>query len=113
MILTDVAKNAMLQGLADELNKGVNAVLSIYVGLEVAVELPMANPVEIDISMGVLTFNTPQEVIATISGVPTSAKLTNGSGALIADYTGAEIALNKDKIYQGGYVGIQSLTVRI
>lgn len=113
MILTDTAKNAMLQGLADELNKGANAVLSIYVGLEVAVEMPMTNPIEIDVSLGVLTFNTPQEVIATISGVPTSAKLTNGSGVLIADYTGAEIVLNKDKIYQGGYVGIQSLTVRI
>lgn len=113
MILSDTAKNAMLQGLADELNKGANAVLSIYVGLELAVELQMTNPVEVDISMGVLTFNTPQEVISEVSGIPTSAKLTNGSGALIADYTGVEIVLNKDKVYQGGYVGIQSLTVRI
>ena len=113
MILSDVAKNAMLQGLADELNKGTNSVLSIYVGAEIAVELTLSNPVQFDIALGVLTFNTPPEAISAVSGVPTSAKLLNGSGVLIADYTGAEIALNKDKVYQGGYVGIQSLTVRI
>ena len=113
MILSDVAKNAMLQGIADLINEGSNAVLSIYVGATLAVELALNNPVEIDITAGVLTFNTPPQAIAVASGVPTTAKLLNGFGVLIADYTAAEIVLDKEKVYQGGYVGIQSLKVRI
>lgn len=113
MVLSDDAKNAMLQGLADVLNVGANAVLSIYIDTVLAVELTLTNPVELDITAGVLTFKTPPEVLATASGVPTHAKLLGASGALIADYTAAEIVLNKDKIYQGGYVGIIGLKVRI
>ena len=47
------------------------------------------------------------------SGVPTHAKLLGASGVLIADYAAADIVLNKDKIYQGGYVGVLGLKVRI
>lgn len=113
MILSDDAKNAMLQGLANKLNIGANAKLDIYVGAEIAVELIMTNPIELDITAGVMTFKAPPEVLATVSGVPTSAKLLDSTGAVIATYTGAEITLTKDKIYQGGYVGIQSLKTRI
>ena len=113
MQLSDMAKNAMLQGLADILNIGANSVLSIYIDTVLAVEIALTNPVELSITGGVLTFNVPPEAIAIASGVPTSAKLLDASGALIATYTGAELVLNKDKIYQGGYVGIQSLKVRI
>ena len=113
MILSVNAKNAMLQGLADVLNAGANSTLSIYIDTTLAVELTLTNPVGLDITAGVLTFNTPPESIAIASGVPTSAKLLDATGALVADYTAAEIALNKDKIYQGGYVGILSLKVRI
>ena len=113
MQLSIDAKNAMLQGLADTLNEGANSTLSIYVDTTLAVELTLTNPVELDITAGVLTFKTPPEAIAVASGVPTSAKLLNSAGYLVADYAAAEIALNKDKIYQGGYVGILSLKVRI
>lgn len=113
MILSDDAKNAMLQGLADKLNVGTNSVLSIYIDTTLAVELALTNPVELDITAGVLTFKTPPEALAVASGVPTHAKLLDASGALVADYTAAEIVLNKDKIYQGGYVGIIGLKVRI
>lgn len=113
MILSDDAKNAMLQGLADKLNVGTNSVLSIYIDTALAVELTLTNPVELDITAGVLTFKTPPEALAVASGVPTHAKLLDASGALIADYTAAEIMLDKDKIYQGGYVGISALKVRI
>lgn len=113
MQLSDMAKNAMLQGLADILNTGSNSTLSIYVDTTLAAELTLTNPVELDITAGVLTFKTPPEAIATASGMPTSAKLLDATGTLVAEYTAAEIALNKDKIYQGGYVGILSLKVRI
>lgn len=113
MQLSDMAKNAMLQGLADKLNVGTNSVLSIYIDTALAVEITLTNPVELDITAGVLTFKTPPEALAVASGVPTSAKLLDASGALVADYTAAEIVLNKDKIYQGGYVGIIGLKVRI
>lgn len=113
MVLSDLAKNAMLQGLADALNAGTNSVLSIYIDTVLAVELALTNPVELDITAGVLTFKMPPEALAVASGIPTHAKLLDASGALIADYTAAEITLNKDKIYQGGYVGIQSVKVRI
>ncbi|MGY8856849.1 MAG: hypothetical protein ACKVLO_05575 [Pseudomonadales bacterium] len=113
MQLSNMAKNAMLQGLANALNVGTNAVLSIYIDTALAVEITLTNPVELDITAGVLTFNTPLEALAVASGVPTHAKLLDASGALIADYIAAEIVLNKDKIYQGGYVGVAGLKVRI
>lgn len=113
MQLSDMAKNAMLQGLANVLNVGTNAVLSIYIDTALAVEITLTNPVELDITAGVLTFKTPPEALAVASGVPTHAKLLDASGALVADYTAAEIVLNKDKIYQGGYVGIIGLKARI
>lgn len=113
MILSDLAKNAMLQGFADTLNTGTHAVLSVYIDTILAVELALTNPVELDITGGILTFKTPPESLAIASGVPTHAKLLDASGMLIADYTAAEIVLNKDKIYQGGYVGIIGLKVRI
>ncbi|MBA2057323.1 hypothetical protein H0262_05435 [Psychrobacter cryohalolentis] len=113
MILGDDAKNAMLQGLANKLNVGANAKLDIYVGVDVAVELIMTNPIELGITAGVMTFKTPPEVLAAVSGIPTSAKLLDSTGAVVATYAASEITLTKDKIYQGGYVGIQSLKVRI
>lgn len=113
MILSDKAKNAMLQGLVDVLNTGTNSVLSVYIDTVLAVEIALTNPVALSLTGGVLTFNVPPEAIAIASGIPTHAKILDASGALIADYTAAELVLNKDKIYQGGYVGVQSLTVRI
>lgn len=113
MVLSNKAKNAMLQGLANTLNTGTNSVLSVYIDTVLAVEIALQNPVELSVTGGVLTFNTPPEAIAIASGVPTHAKILDASGALIADYTAAELVLDKDKIYQGGYVGIQSLKVRI
>lgn len=113
MILSDDAKNAMLQGLADVLNVGTNSVLSIYIETTLAAELALTNPIELDITAGVMTFKTPPETIAIASGTPTSAKLLNSSGAVIATYTAEEVQLNKEKIYQGGYVGILSLKIRI
>lgn len=113
MVLSNDAKNAMLQGLANTLNVGTNSVLSIYIETTLAAELALTNPVELDITAGVMTFKTPPETIAIASGIPTSAKLLNSSGAVIATYTAEEVQLNKEKIYQGGYVGILSLKVRI
>lgn len=113
MVLSNDAKNAMLQGLANKLNVGTNAKLVIYVGAEIAAEIVMDNPIELSITAGVMTFKTPPEVLAIASGVPTSAKLLDSTGAVQADYTAADITLTKDKIYQGGYVGIQSLKTRI
>jgi len=53
-------------------------------------------------------------VLAITSGVPTDAKVLAADGTLIATLDVAtELALDKDKIYQGGYVGILSLKVRI
>ena len=113
MILSDKAKNAMLQGLANTLNTGTNSVLSVYIDTVLAVEITLTNPVELCVSGGVLTFKVPPEALAIASGVPTSAKILDSTGAVIADYLASEITLNKEKIYQGGYVGIQSLTVSI
>lgn len=113
MQLSDKAKNAMLQGLANTLNVGTNSVLSIYIDTVLAAEITLTNPVELSITGGVLTFNIPAEVLAIASGIPTHAKLLDASGEIVAEYDGAEIVLNKDRIYQGGYVGIAGLKVRI
>ena len=114
MVLTDDAKNAMLQGLAETLNVGTNALFSIYIDTTLAAEIALTNPVQFSITGGVLIFKTPPEALAVASGVPTSAELKDDSGVLIAEFdVASEILLNKDKIYQGGYVGIQSLKISI
>lgn len=109
MVLTDDAKNAMLQGLANKLNIGTNSVLSVYVGATLAVELTLTNPVELSIIGGVLTFNVPPQALAIASGVPTEARILDASGALMATLPASLITLDKDKIYQGGYVGVTSI----
>ena len=113
IVLEDTAKNAMLQGLASKLNAGTNSVLSVYVGATLAVELTLTNPVELSITGGVLTFNVPPQALAVASGVPTEARILDESGALIATLPASLITLDKDKIYQGGYVGIQSIRFNI
>lgn len=114
MILAIETKNAMLRGVANMLNVGTNATLSIYVGETLAVELAMQNPVEFSVTGGVLTFKTPPEALAIASGVPTAAKLRDSTGVLVAEFdVGTELTLDKDKIYMGGYVGLNSLAISI
>lgn len=113
MVLTEVAKNAMLQGLATKLNAGGNSLLSVYVGATLAVELVLTNPVELSITGGVLTFNVPPQALAVASGIPTEAKILDSSGAIMVTLPASLITLDKDKIYQGGYVGVQSIRFSI
>lgn len=114
MILSTVAKDAMLQGLAEVLNVGNNAKLVVYIGASIAADLTMPNPIEASITNGVLTFNLPERQLALESGVPTTAKLFDSAGSDIATFImGTEILLDRDKIYQGGYVSINGLTIKI
>lgn len=113
MILSTDAKNAMLQGLANKLNNGTNSLLSIYIGTTLAVELVLTNPVELSITGGVLTFKVPPEALAVASGIPTEARILDASGALMVTLPASLITLDKDKIYQGGYVGVQSIRFSI
>lgn len=114
MELSVDAKNAALQGIADRLNVGTNSVLSIYVGATLAAEVALLNPVQQSIANAVMTFKIPPKVLATVSGVPTAAKILDASGTLIATLDVAtELALDKDKIYQGGYVTLTALTMGV
>lgn len=114
MILSVDAKNAALQGIANKLNIGTNSVLSIYIGATLAAEISLLNPVQESISDAVMTFKVPPKVLAIASGTPTEAKLLDASGVLIAELDVAtELTLDKDQIYQGGYVTIASLTIGV
>lgn len=113
MILSVNDKNAMLQGLADKLNVGANADLIVYIDADIAVTFAMPNPIEQSIVGGVLTFRLPAKVLATISGIPTSAKLTNSAGSEVTFNMGSEIVLDKAAIFAGGYVGMTGLTITI
>ncbi len=114
MILSDDAKNAMLQGLVDALNVGANAKLTIYINEVAAAILTMPNPIEQSIANGVLTFNLPEKVLATLSGVPTTAKLIDSTGALIAEFeVGTEVVFDKPSIYTGGSVSLTRLVINI
>ena len=114
MILSDDAKNAMLQGLVDTLNIGANSKLTIYIDTDAAASLTMPNPIEQSIADGVLSFNLPQKVLATLSGTPTTARLTDSSGALIAEFeVGTEVVFDKPSIYAGGFVSLTSLVINI
>lgn len=114
MELSVDAKNAALQGIADRLNVGTNSVLSIYVGATLAAEIALTNPVQQSIANAVMTFKLPPKVLAIASGVPTEAKILDASGKLIATLdVETELALDKDKIYQGGYVTLTALTMGV
>lgn len=113
MILSNSDKNAMLQGLADKLNVGSDTKLVVYVDANIAAAFDMPNPIEQSITDGVFSFNLPLKVLATLSGVPTTAKLTNSAGSDITFNIGSEIALDKPEIYAGGYVSLTSLTITI
>lgn len=113
MELSISAKNAMLQGLANKLNAGSNSKLSIYVDDILAVEITLSNPVQSLIADGVMTLNKPPDAIAIASGVPTSAKILDATGGLLATLAAAEFTIDKDKIYAGGYVGVTAMTIGI
>ena len=113
MILSTNDKNAMLQGLANRLNVGADTILTVYIGVDSTAVFAMPNPIEQSISDGVVNFNLPVKVLATKSGVPTTAKLTNSAGSEITFNVGSEIVLDKPEIYAGGYVSLTSLTITI
>lgn len=113
MILSSDDKDAMLQGLADKLNTVNDTKLTIYIDADITAIFDMPNPIEQSIANGVFTFNLPVKVLATKTGVPTTAKLTNSAGSDITFDVGAEIVLDKPEIYAGGYVSLTSLTITI
>lgn len=113
MILSVNDKNAMLQGLSNRLNVGADTVLTVYIGADSTAVFDMPNPIEQSIAGGVITFNLPVKVLATKSGVPTTAKLSNSAGSDITFDVGSEIMLDKPEIYAGGYVSLTSLTIAI
>lgn len=114
MILTNDAKNAMLQGLADKLNEGANASLVVYAGSDSVATFEMPNPIDASITGGKLTFSLPEQALATASATPTTAKIFNGSGTEIALLTiGTDMILDSSAVYAGGYVSITSLTIKI
>lgn len=113
MILSVSDKNAMLQGLADKLNVGSDTVLTVYIDVESTAVFNMPNPIEQSIVNGIFVFNIPEKVLATLSGVPTTAKLTNGAGSNITFNVGSEIVMDKPEIYAGGYVSLTRLTIAI
>ena len=113
MILSVDDKNAMLQGLADRLNVGSDTILTVYIGADSTAVFAMPNPIEASIAGGVIAFNLPVKVLATKSGVPTTAKLTNSAGSEITFNVGSEIVLDKPEIYAGGYVSLTSLMIAI
>lgn len=113
MILSVNDKNAMLQGLAEKLNMGADTTLTVYIGADSTAVFSMPNPIQSSITGGVITFNLPVKVLATISGVPTTAKLTNSAGSEITFDIGSEIVLDKPSVYAGGYVSLTGLTITI
>lgn len=114
MILSNSAKNAMLQGFASTLNLGANSSLIIYTGADIAATLKMPNPIEASVAEGVLSFNIPEKVLVVKSGVVTAAKLNNPAGVEIASFeVGTELVLDKAEVYQGGYVSLTALTISI
>lgn len=114
MILSNDAKNALLQGMANGLNVGDNAVLKIYIGDVAVVDFVMPNPIEQSVADGVLTFNVPEKVMATESGTPTSAKLFASDSTEFAEFiVGTDIILSRNEFYAGGYVALTGLTINI
>lgn len=113
MLISNNDKDAMLQGLSDKLNVGSDTKLTIYIGADIAAVFDMPNPIEQTIANGVFSFNLPENVLATLSGVPTTAKLTNSAGSDVTFDIGTEIVLDKPSVYAGGYVSLAGLTITI
>lgn len=114
MIFSVDAKNTMLQSLADALNSSDKGFLTLYIDDALAAEIALRNPAQSSISNGVMTFYAPDEANVSTTGVPTSAKLVTSEGVVLADIDVAtEITLDKDKLYRGGYVRVDSFKISI
>lgn len=114
MELSVDAKNAALKGIADRLNVGNNSVLSLYVGVTLAAEFALLNPVQVSINNAVMVFKVPPKVLAKASGVLTDARILDASGTLIATLNVAtELTLDNTQVYQSGYVTLTALTMGV
>lgn len=112
MQLSDNAKNIMLQALVGMINANTSPTLLIYIGDTIAATFVLPNPVEDNITAGVISFSIIDAAVATEDGVPTSCKIQDDLGNAVVELPASVISLDKPQLYIGGNVSVSAFSIR-
>lgn len=113
MILSVNAKNAMLNGLASHLESTATAVIDVYAGSEVLVQLIMPSNIVKSVQGSTITINVAEQALVAKTGQPDKAKLVIDGVVEIELTVGVDLLLDDTTIYKGGYFKITELVINI
>lgn len=113
MILANITKNAMLNGLANHLESAVSVVIDVYAANEVLVQLIMPSTIVKSVQNGIITLNVADQALVAKTGVPDKAKIMTDGILAIELTVGTDLLLDDTTIYKGGYFNITELAINI
>ncbi len=113
MILGNAAKDAMLSGLAAHLDAATTAVIDVYAGSDVLVQLVMPTTLVKSVQDGAITLNTAEQAQVIKTGQPDTAKLVIDGAVSIELTVGTDLILDDTTLYKGGYFRITELSINI
>lgn len=113
MILGNGSKGAMLNGLANYLESTATAVIDVYAGSEVLVQLIMPSNIVKSVQGGTITLNVAEQALVAKTGQPDKAKLVIDGVVEIELTVGVDLLLDDTTIYKGGYFKITELAINI
>lgn len=113
MLIGNFSKGAMLNGLAAFLEAATTAVIDVYEGSEVLVQLVMPSNIVKSVQGSTLTLNVAEQALVAKTGQPDTAKLVVDGVIEIELAVGTDLLLDDTTIYKGGYFKITELSINI
>lgn len=113
MLLGNGSKDAMLNGLASFIEAATTAVIDVYAGSDVLVQLVMPENIVKSVQDGVITLNVAEQALVVKTGQPDTAKLVINGVVEIELTVGIDLLLDDTTLYKGGYFKITELSINI
>lgn len=113
MLLGNGSKDAMLNGLASFIEAATTAVIDVYAGSDVLVQLVMPENIVNSVQDGVITLNVAEQALVVKTGQPDTAKLVINGVVEIELTVGIDLLLDDTTLYKGGYFKITELSINI
>lgn len=113
MLLGNGSKIAMLNGLATFLEAATTAVIDVYAGSEVLVQLVMPSNIIKSVQSSTIKLNVAEQALVAKTGQPDTAKLVINGVVEIELTVGTDLLLDDTTIYKGGYFKITDLSINI
>ncbi|MGM8890647.1 hypothetical protein ACS8FA_07340 [Psychrobacter sp. 1Y1] len=113
MLLGNGSKDAMLNGLASFIEAATMAVIDVYAGSDVLVQLVMPENIVKSVQDGVITLNVAEQALVVKTGQPDTAKLVINGVVEIELTVGIDLLLDDTTLYKGGYFKITELSINI